>query len=81
MNKTVVDVLTFDVMPENRAVVIFPPLASKSCGGIGLATLVPCNHFNLSTVSVLALGDVKVPHPVIDQLVSASLRTVGEIQS
>ena len=66
-------VLTFDVVPQNRSVVVLPSLDSEGGGGVRLATLVPCNHLNLSAIPVLAFWDVKMPHSIIDQLVSASL--------
>ena len=66
-------VLTFDVMPQNRSIIIFPPLDSEGGGGIRLAALVPRNHLDFAAVPVLAFRDVQVPHAVIDQLVSASL--------
>ncbi len=42
-------------------------------GGVGLAALVPGDDLDLSGVDVAALGDVEVPHAVVDQLVLASL--------
>ena len=65
--------LTFDVMPQNRSVVVLPPLDSEGGGGVRLPTLVPRNHLNLPPIPVLALRDVKMPHSVVDQLVAASL--------
>ena len=66
-------VLTFDVMPQNRSIVVLPSLDSEGGGGVRLPTLVPRNHLNLPPIPVLALRDVKMPHSVVDQLVSASL--------
>ena len=66
-------VLTFDVMPQNRSVVVLPSLDSEGGGGVCLTTLVPCDHLNLPAVSVLAFWNVKMPHTIVDQLVSASL--------
>ena len=60
-------------MLEDGAVVVPPPLAGEGGGGVGFAALVPGDHLNLATVPVLALGDVQVPHTVVDQLVTASL--------
>ena len=60
-------------MLENRSVVILPPANLESGAGVGLATLIPRDHLDLAPVSVLTLGDVKMPHSIIDQLVSASL--------
>ncbi len=42
-------------------------------GGVGLAALVPGDDLDLSGVDVAALGDVEVPHAVVDQLVLDSL--------
>ncbi len=42
-------------------------------GGVGLAALVPGDDLDLSGVDVAALGNVEVPHAVVDQLVLASL--------
>ena len=67
-------VLTFDVVFEDRSVVILPPGHLESGAGVGLPALVPGDHLDLAAVPVLALGDVQVPHAVIDQLVAASLR-------
>ena len=67
-------VLTFDVVFEDRSVVILPPGHLESGAGVGLTTLVPGDDLNLATVPVLGLGDVEVPHAVVDQLVSASLK-------
>ena len=66
-------VLTFDVMPQNGSVVVLPSLDGEGGGGVGLPTLVPCDHLDLPPVPVLALRDVKMPHSIVDQLVSASL--------
>ena len=60
-------------MLEDGAVVVPPPFAGEGGGGVGLAALVPGDHLNLAAVPVLALGDVQVPHAVVDQLVAASL--------
>ena len=60
-------------MLEDGAVVVPPPLAGEGGGGVGLAALVPGDHLDLAAVPVLALGDVQVPHTVVDQLVTASL--------
>ena len=61
-------------MPQNRSIIIFPPLDSEGGGGIRLSALVPRNHLDFTAVPVLAFGDVQMPHAVIDQLVSASLK-------
>ena len=66
-------VLTFDVVFEDRSVVVLPPVDLESGAGVGLSALVPGDHLNLAPVSVLTLRDVQVPHTVIDQLVAASL--------
>ena len=66
-------VLTFDVVFEDGSVVVLPPGHLEACAGVGLSALVPGYHLNLAPVSVLTLGDVKMPHSIIDQLVSASL--------
>ena len=60
-------------MLENISVVILPPGDLEGGAGIGLTTLIPCNHLNFASIPVLTLGDVKMPHAIIDQLVSASL--------
>lgn len=65
--------LTFDVMFEDRSVVILAPGNLESCAGVGLTTLVTSNNLNLSAISVLTLGDIQVPHAIIDQLVPAPL--------
>lgn len=65
--------LTFDVMLEDRSVVILAPGNLESCAGVGLTTLVTSNNFNLAAISVLTLGDIQVPHAIIDQLVPAPL--------
>ena len=65
--------LTFDVMFEDRSVVILAPGNLESCAGVGLTTLVTSNNLNLSAISVLTLGDIQVPHAIIDQLMTASL--------
>ena len=61
-------------MFEDRSVVILPPGHLESGAGVGLPALVPGDHLDLAAVPVLALGDVQVPHAVVDQLVSASLK-------
>ena len=66
-------VLTFDVVLEDRSVVVLPPGHLEARVGVGLSALVPGDDLDLAAVSVLALGDVQVPHAVIDQLVAASL--------
>ena len=66
-------VLTFDVVFEDRSVVILPPGNLESGAGVGLPALVPGDHLDLPPVPVLALGDVEVPHTVVDQLVAAPL--------
>ena len=66
-------VLTFDVVFEDRSVVVLPPGDLESGAGIGLPALVPGDHLDLASVSVLTLRDFQVPHTVIDQLMSASL--------
>ena len=60
-------------MFEDRSVVILPPGNLESGAGVGLPALVPGDDLDLAAVSVLALGDVQVPHAVIDQLVAAAL--------
>ena len=65
--------LTFDVMSQNRSVVVLPPSDSQGCGGVGFSALISCNNFYLASISVLALGNVKMPHTIVDQLVTASL--------
>ena len=60
-------------MLENGTVVVLATFDSEGGGGVGLAALVPRDDLNLAVVSVLALGDVQMPHAVVDQLVSASL--------
>ena len=71
-------VLTFDVVFEDRSVVVLPPGHLERGAGVGLPALVPGDHLDLASVPVLTLGDVQVPHAVIDQLVAASLN-VGNI--
>ena len=61
-------------MFEDRSVVVLPPVDLESGAGVGLSALVPGDDLDLAAVSVLALGDVQVPHAVVDQLVSASLK-------
>merc|ERR1719340_582627 len=41
----------FDVMFEDRSVVILAPGNLESCAGVGLTTLVTSNNFNLSAIS------------------------------
>ena len=60
-------------MFKNISVVILPPGNLEGGAGIGLTTLIPCNDLNFTPIPVLTLGDVKMPHTIIDQLVSASL--------
>ena len=60
-------------MLQNGSVVVLPALDGQCGGGVCLAALVPCDHLDLAVVPVLALGDVQVPHTVVDQLVTASL--------
>ena len=67
-------------MPQDRSVVVLASLDSEGGGGISLAALVPCDHLNLPAVPVLALRDVKMPHSVVDQLVSASLNEMIDFQ-
>ena len=69
-------VLTFDVMPQNRSVVILPSLDREGGGGVRLTALVPCDYLNLAAVPVLAFWDVKMPHSIVDQLMSASLNKI-----
>ena len=71
-------VLTFDVVFEDGSVVVLPPGHLEARVGVGLSALVPGDDLDLAAVSVLALGDVQMPHAVIDQLVAASLN-VGNI--
>ena len=66
-------VLTFDVVLEDRSVVVLPPVDLESGAGVGLPALVPGDHLDLASVPVLTLGDVQVPHTVVDQLVTAPL--------
>ena len=70
-------VLTFDVVFEDRSVVVLPPGHLERGAGVGLPALVPGDHLDLASVPVLTLGYVQVPHAVIDQLVAASLRYRG----
>ena len=63
-------------MPQDRSVVVLASLDSEGGGGISLAALVPRDHLNLPAVPVLALRDVKMPHSIVDQLVSASLKEI-----
>ena len=57
-------VLTFDVMPQNGSVVVLPSLDGEGGGGVGLPTLVPCDHLDLPPIPVLAFRDVKMPHSI-----------------
>ena len=61
-------------MLEHRSVVVPPRGDCEGGGGVGLSALVAGDHLDLSAVRVATLGNVKVPHAVIDQLVSASLK-------
>jgi hypothetical protein len=60
---------------EDRSVVILPGGDLQGGGGVSLAALVPGDDLNLAGVDVAALGDVEVPHAVVDQLVFAALLT------
>ena len=64
-------------MPEDGSVVVLTGGDLQGGGGVGLAALVPGDDLNLSGVEISALGDVEVPHAVVDQLVLASLRSKG----
>ena len=61
-------------MLQDRSVVILPPLDSKGGGGVGLPALVPGDHLDLASIPVLALRNVQVPHSIIDEFVTASLK-------
>ena len=67
-------------MFEDRSVVVFPPGHLEGGAGVGLPALVPGDHLDLAAVPVLALGDVQVPHAVIDQLVATSLHSKGQTE-
>ena len=60
-------------MFEDRSVVVLPPGHLESGAGVRLPALVPSDDLDLAAVPVLALGDVQVPHSVVDELVTASL--------
>lgn len=62
-------------MLEDGSVVVPPWRDGESCRGVGLSALVTGNDLDLAPVCVAALGDVKVPHAVVNELVSTSLRT------
>ena len=60
-------------MPQNRSVVVLPSLDREGGGGIRLTALVPCDYLDFAAVPVLTFRDVKMPHSIVDQLMSASL--------
>ena len=60
-------------MPEDGSVVVLPGGDLQGGGGVSLAALVPGNDLDLAGVDVTALGDVEVPHAVVDQLMFAAL--------
>ena len=62
-------------MPEDGSVVVLPGGDLQGGGGVSLAALVPGNDLDLAGVDVTALGDVEVPHAVVDQLMFAALLT------
>ena len=71
--------LTFDVVSEDGSVVVLPGGDLEGGGGVRLSALISSDHFNLSGVDVATLGNVKVPHAVVDQLVFAALKKVNNI--
>jgi len=68
-----VDEVAFDVVLQDGAVVVLPLLDNEACRGVRLSHLVPSDHLDLSTVGFATFGDVKMPHPIVDQLVLASV--------
>ena len=67
------DGLTFDVVPENGSVVVLSGVDGKGGGCVGFTARVSGNDFDFATVNVATLGDVEMPHAVVNQLVFASL--------
>ena len=60
-------------MLQHGSVVVLASLHGEARSGVRLAALVARNHLDLAVVTVLALGNVQVPHAVVDQLVTAAL--------
>ena len=67
------DGLTFDVVPENGSVVVLSGIDGKGGGCVGFTARVSGDDFDFATVNVATLGDVEMPHAVVNQLVFASL--------
>ena len=60
-------------MPENGSVVVLSGVDGKGGGCVGFTARVSGNDFDFATVNVATLGDVEMPHAVVNQLVFASL--------
>ena len=72
--------LTFDVVLEDCSVVILTWVDCQSCWGICFTTGVTSNDFNFASINIPALGNIKVPHTIIYQLVFASLKLKNKIK-
>ena len=73
--------LTFDVVLEDCSVVILTWVDCQSCWGICFTTGVTSNDFNFASINIPALGNIKVPHTIIYQLVFASLKLKNGMNS
>ncbi len=62
-------------MSEDWSVVVLSGGDLQGGGGVSLAALVPGDDLDLAGVDVTALGNVEVPHAVVDQLMFAALWT------